>query len=98
MSKPCCFACSELLAVLSDGGNKCFTVRGFHGTVFPMELPSWLPIAVLQEMVTQFKGHLFSALKELSALHSQPRGPLLIRANDTYTGSNNRPPLLHYEH
>jgi len=100
VSKPCCLACLELLAVLNDGGNDSVAVRGCHGTVFPMELPSWLPVAVLQEMVTRFKGHLFSALKELLMIHSRPKvSPLIQHANHTYTdnpGSKNHPPLLQY--
>lgn len=65
MPKPCCPACWELLDVLDDDGNGDFGICGHHDTVFPVELPSWLPVPVLRQMVTRFKGRLHDVLVTL---------------------------------
>jgi hypothetical protein len=98
VSKPCCPACSELLAILSDDddSNNGFVVHGCHITVLPMELPSWLPVPVLQAMVARFKGHLRVALIGLSETYSPPKvSPLRSTvSDDIYAGDVNRPSLL----
>ena len=57
VSRLCCPVCWELLDVLKgpdDQFNR-FGVRGRHPTVYPVELPPWLPRNVLEEMVTRFE-------------------------------------------
>lgn len=73
MSKPCCPACSELLAILSGDDNYSFAIGGCHSKIFPVQLPPWLPVPVLQAMVARFKGHLQVALVELSEVYLLPQ-------------------------
>ena len=42
-----------------------FTIRGQHSTVYQVELPPWLPIEVLKEMVTQFEGILAEEIRAM---------------------------------
>lgn len=40
-----------------------FMVLGGHSTVYPIELPPWLPLNICREMVHRFRKHLRSQLK-----------------------------------
>jgi hypothetical protein len=53
--------CWALLCLLRRKAN-IFNVRGKHATVYPVQLPPWLPRQILVEMVDQFKGHLLENL------------------------------------
>jgi hypothetical protein len=57
VSKLCCPVCWELLAVLRGDTNK-YQVRGRHATVYPVDLPAWLPAGVLEEMIRRFRIYL----------------------------------------
>lgn len=65
VSKLCCPACWELMQVLKTNYDRRFMVRGFHTTVYPVQLPSWLPKHVVDQMVTRFEAHLRLALSLL---------------------------------
>jgi hypothetical protein len=54
-SKLCCPVCSVTLA-LSSGGEIPF--RGSHSTIYPVELPEWLPYEFVEEMTKRFQKHL----------------------------------------
>lgn len=78
VSKLCCPACWELLRILKDNYDKQFTVRGFHTTVYPVQLPSWLPEGIVDEMVVRFKFHLriaLSLLAESKSMEAVRRNP-----------------------
>jgi hypothetical protein len=36
--------------------------RGHHNTIYAVELPAWLPVKILDRMVSQFQKHLRVAL------------------------------------
>jgi len=42
-----------------------FAVRGQHSTVYQVELPPWLPIEVLKEMVNRFEGILTDEIRAM---------------------------------
>jgi hypothetical protein len=41
-------------------------VRGHHATLFPVNLPSWLPEKVVAEMLRRFRRHLVGELRLLT--------------------------------
>jgi len=66
MSHLCCPVCWELLDILRGGATN-FNVRGRHATLYPVELPRWLPRDVMEQMVIRFKKIL---LIEITAMMS----------------------------
>jgi len=54
VSKRCCPVCWTLLAIL-EGLNDRFGVRGRHPTVCAVDLPPWLPLEALSQMVACFE-------------------------------------------
>lgn len=42
-----------------------FMVRSRHSTVYPLELPGWLPLDACQEMVNRFQKHLSLQLQTM---------------------------------
>ena len=44
-----------------------FEVRGRHPTVYPVDLPPWLPINIVNSMLTRFKALLRKELVEMLA-------------------------------
>jgi len=64
VSKLCCPICWDLLAILR-GHTSEFEVQGHHSTLYTVELPHWLPINILQELVARFKETLHIELTRL---------------------------------
>jgi hypothetical protein len=64
VSKLCCPFCWEHLDILRDGKDE-FLVRGHHCTAYPLELPAWLPVDVLQKMVLQSRKYLHRELSKM---------------------------------
>ena len=56
VSKLCCPVCWELLALLGD--EKPLSLRGSHSTIYPVELPKWLPPEIVDKMDKRFLNHL----------------------------------------
>jgi hypothetical protein len=56
VSKLCCPVCWELLNLL--GGDNRLSLRGHHLTVYPVELPEWLPHDIVTQMMGQFQKYL----------------------------------------
>jgi hypothetical protein len=56
VSKLCCPVCWELLALLGD--EKPLSLRGGHSTVYPVELPNWLPPEFVDKLYKLFLNHL----------------------------------------
>jgi hypothetical protein len=46
-----------------------FMVRSRHSTVYPLELPGWLPLDACQEMVNRFQKHLSLQLQTMALGH-----------------------------
>lgn len=70
VSKLCCPICWEFLQILR-GDTRDFIVRGYHTSLYPVELPSWLPEHVLTDMVKRFERHL---RRELDIFLQTPPG------------------------
>lgn len=77
ISKLCCPVCAELLKVLR--GEDYVGTRGCHPNISAADLPAWLPLEVVKEMVARFQNHLCGALAHmLTHIHEPPaRGPSL---------------------
>jgi hypothetical protein len=56
VSNLCCPVCWELLALL--GRETAISFRGSHSTIYPVELPEWLPYEIVEEMKKRFQKHL----------------------------------------
>jgi len=75
VSKPCCPACWDFMKVLrTNGDSDVFNIRSRHPTVYPVELPVWLPKEVCTAMVRKFQGHLVEQLQFMD-LRNYLRGP-----------------------
>jgi hypothetical protein len=59
------------LDILRDSTNL-FNVHGRHTTLYPVELPLWLPDNAVEQMVTRFKAILLEQLYTLEREH-KPR-------------------------
>jgi hypothetical protein len=57
VSKLCCPVCWELLKILNDDGPQ-LSFPGCHPTIYPVELPEWLPPPIVDKMTGLFKGYL----------------------------------------
>jgi hypothetical protein len=62
VSKLCCPACQEFLAVLDGVAKEYFFVRGHHSTPSLSELPAWLPESIVLAMVNRFRIRLINEL------------------------------------
>jgi hypothetical protein len=56
VSKLCCPVCWALLTLLGD--EKPLSLRGSHSSVYPIELPDWLPHEIVDKMHKLFQNHL----------------------------------------
>jgi hypothetical protein len=43
---------------LSSGSEIAISFRGSHSTIYPVELPEWLPYEIVEEMKKRFQKHL----------------------------------------
>lgn len=59
-SKLCCPVCWELLEILRKDSENALPLllRGHHSTIYPVELPKWLPDEIVVEMNERFQKHL----------------------------------------
>jgi hypothetical protein len=81
VSKPCCPACWELLDILRDETDQ-FAVAGRHTTIYPVELPHWLPDTVLEKMLVRFNMILLDQLYILDREHKRKRAQTLSELSD----------------
>jgi|HubBroStandDraft_3_1064219.scaffolds.fasta_scaffold42557_4 hypothetical protein len=74
VSKLCCPTCWDFLDVLrrDEGDPGHFRARGRHTTVYPVELPQWLPPRVCLEMVNRFRSHLRNQLAYMVSRQKSP--------------------------
>ena len=76
VSKPCCPACWDFMSVLqANDASGAFNVCSRHSTVYPVELPAWLPKDVCAAMVKKFQLHLFEQLQIMDR-NSRNHGPI----------------------
>jgi hypothetical protein len=90
VSRLCCPACWELLRNLRDSEENLW-VLGHHSTLFPVELPDWLPTEVLQKMALQFRKYLSDILQQLSGqkgVHLQHARPPSLQSDSGSSGSS----------
>ncbi|KIM72908.1 hypothetical protein PILCRDRAFT_736132 [Piloderma croceum F 1598] len=71
VSKPCCPVCWELFSTLRDDNSPDFCVGGHHQTLFQVELPSWLPLKVVETLTHKFEGYLLSQITILMKSHGR---------------------------
>lgn len=64
VSKLCCLVCWDLLKVLR-GDTLNYAIRGHHCGIHGVELPAWLPVTVLREMVMLYGNYLRRELRNL---------------------------------
>jgi hypothetical protein len=71
ISKLCCPVCAELLKVLNimDVGP-----RGCHPHIAAADLPAWLPLDVVEEMVVRFQNLLCPAIAVMLSYMDEPQG------------------------
>jgi hypothetical protein len=67
VSKLCCPVCSYLLALLRKLPLD-FVIRGDHSTLYPVELPPWLPDNIITQMLNKFEDILVKQI--LSRMNS----------------------------
>jgi hypothetical protein len=48
-----------------------FRVRGRHPTVFPVQLPQWLPPKIMREMIARFQSFLALEIKTMMSTDMQ---------------------------
>lgn len=75
VSKLCCPVCWELLQVLRAEPFE-FKARGYHTSLYPVDLPSWLPESDIREMNNRFWKHLrreFDTLTQRPVTRKTPR-------------------------
>ena len=68
VTKPCCPVCWELMAVLRGDAENQFLVRSGNPTVYPIELPPWLPQSACEQMVDRFQKHLCTQLESMVSM------------------------------
>jgi hypothetical protein len=56
---------------LRDDDSPDFSVDGHHQTLFQVELPSWLPLKVVQTLTQKFEGYLLSLITTLMKSHGR---------------------------
>lgn len=66
ISKPCCPACTLLLEYLFLDNPQPMHTCGSHHTIYPCSLPPWLPIEIIEKMVTTFGDILKRMLRKLA--------------------------------
>jgi len=88
VSKLCCPVCWELLAFLrrSETPHDRFLVSGCHSTLYPVELPDWLPANVVEAMMTQFQDHLRRELKVMLNPKSKSTTGPIHRTTESESG------------
>ena len=79
VSKVCCPICWVFLQLLRKEKLRAFNVRGHHSTLYPVDLPGWVPDSLRQDMITELRGRLGQQLKRMAfprpvfKKHSWPR-------------------------
>jgi hypothetical protein len=61
VSRLCCPVCGELLAILNENGPQ-LSFPNCHSTIYPIELPSWLPDGIVEQLTAKFQQHLRNEL------------------------------------
>jgi hypothetical protein len=69
-----------------SGDDSAFSVRGRHKTLYDVELPWWLPLEVLDNMVKVYEGHVRNELVRLRRLDSDVHGGSRHSRNPSNSG------------
>jgi hypothetical protein len=87
VSKLCCPVCWELLQILR-GATEDFSVRGHHATMYPVELPPWIPDYIVFQMLARFQQYLIGELLKLTVPATRHKlSPSLESINTDSSGS-----------
>jgi hypothetical protein len=74
VSKLCCPVCWALLMLMGD--ERPILLRGSHSSVYPVELPDWLPPGIVDRMHKLFQTHL---REEINIMMKGPEQPATRR-------------------
>lgn len=77
VSKASCPTCTEFMICSSDGDDLAFLAS--HSSIFPVDLPHWLPACTIKSMVTRFEPSILQELLKLSRNLEQPQS---LHTND----------------
>ena len=79
-----------LLQVLK-GDTSNFSVRGYHNTFYPVDLPDWLPLDVVKTMVKRFENyflaeltHFILTVMKAKTMKQQKKGHLSTESGDSF--------------
>jgi hypothetical protein len=94
--------CRDLLTCLRSGVDNTFTIRGSHPTLTPVDLPLWLPLTTLDDMVQLYRARLLKELvkmirtKRKRTISDTPSfqsdGGLSIASDDSASSETSAPP------
>lgn len=71
VSRLCCPVCWTFLDILDN--QKHYGVRGFHFKVFALQLPSWVPDEMVQQMLTRIQAMIRDEVKVMLLESPPPR-------------------------
>ena len=69
ISKRCCPVYYHLIMRLTDEEDSPFIIKGFHHTITPCALPTWLPVEIVKAMKETFGCQLRKALGEVYQIY-----------------------------
>ena len=58
VSKLCCPVCWKLLGLLNSEDEPPLSFPNYHSTVYPVELPLWLPAHIVEKLTKEFQDRL----------------------------------------
>jgi hypothetical protein len=94
--------CRDVLTCLRSGVDNTFTIHGSHPTLTPVDLPLWLPLTTLDNMVQLYRACLLKELVKMIRTKRKPTisdtpsfqsdGRLSIASNDSASLETGAPP------
>jgi hypothetical protein len=93
VSKLCCPVCLHLLGMLRRLPSD-FIIRGDHSTLYPVELPPWLPEDILAQMLQKYEAlwvkHLKLMMDSLTSPQKRRARALSIESQNVSDGDGHR--------
>jgi hypothetical protein len=75
--------------MLFCSGNSEILLRGSHSTIYPVELPNWVPPDIVQKMDTQFRNHLREEMRIMLKGAEESRRPARRNHHVTHQSESN---------
>jgi hypothetical protein len=73
--------------MLRGDEEEMFKLRGYHGKIFPLELPPWLSDDILERMVLKYRFELLMELVALQPYKPTTGNPERARTSSTLSSS-----------